>query len=277
MHKNIVKNLLTFISLKILTVYRHTGILVYRWARKKPTKKIKTNFKEEPKMCVYEMGNLRIVDLSKILDPKTESRRCHLFRFNTGGAIPDFHTNMDLMSHLGTHCECPYHHDDNWPSVAELPLTTFLGRAVYVDFKETVAKRGHITAADLDREAGKVREVDIVIIDSSYKLYPFTPDTNTDKDQRLLVGAESAEWFKAHKVKAVGFGDGVSIENCNEDVKPFHDILMAENIVFLEVLRNLEQLKKDVFFMSYSPLPILGLDSSPVRAYAIEGLAEFSE
>lgn len=63
-------------------------------------------------MCVYEMGNLRIVDLSKILDPKTESRRCHLFRFNTGGAIPDFHTNMDLMSHLGTHCECPYHHDD---------------------------------------------------------------------------------------------------------------------------------------------------------------------
>ena len=162
-------------------------------------------------------------------------------------------------------------------SVAELPLTTFLGRAVYVDFKETVAKRGHITAADLDREAGKVREGDIVIIDSSYKLYPFTPDTNTDKDQRLLVGAESAEWFKAHKVKAVGFGDGVSIENCNEDVKPFHDILMAENIVFLEVLRNLEQLKKDVFFMSYSPLPILGLDSSPVRAYAIEGLAEFSE
>ena len=141
-------------------------------------------------MCVYEMGNLRIVDLSKILDPKTESRRCHLFRFNTGGAIPDFHTNMDLMSHLGTHCECPYHHDDNWPSVAELPLTTFLGRAVYVDFKETVAKRGHITAADLDREAGKVREGDIVIIDSSYKLYPFTPDTNTDKDQRLLVGAE---------------------------------------------------------------------------------------
>ena len=228
-------------------------------------------------MCVYEMGNVRIVDLSKILDPKTESRRCHLFRFNTGGAIPDFHTNMDLMSHLGPHCECPFHHDDNWPSVAELPLTTFLGRAVYVDFKETVAKRGHITAADLDREAGKVKEGDIVIIDSSYKLYPFTPDTNTDKDQRLLVGAESAEWFKAHKVKAVGFGDGVSIENCNEDVKPFHDILMAENIVFLEVLRNLEQLKKDVFFMSYSPLPILGLDSSPVRAYAIEGLAEFSE
>ena len=35
-------------------------------------------------MCVYEMGNLRVIDLSKILDPATETRRCHLFRFNTG-------------------------------------------------------------------------------------------------------------------------------------------------------------------------------------------------
>ena len=146
-----------------------------------------------------------------------------------------------------------------------------------MDFRETVAKRGHITVADLDREAKKVKEGDIVIIDSSYKLAPFTADTNTEKDQRLLINAESAQWFREHKVKAVGFGDGVSIENCNEDVKPFHDILMAENIVFLEVLKNLEELKTDVFFMSYSPLPIKGLDSSPVRAYAIEGLTEFSE
>ena len=228
-------------------------------------------------MSVYQLGNLRIVDLTKVLDPKTESRRCGLTRFNTGGPIPDFHTIMDLTSHLGTHCECPYHHDDNWPSVADLPLTTFLGRAIYVDFKDTVAPRTHISAADLDRAtAGKIQDGDIVIIDSSYRIPPFTPKTNTDEDKRLLLTAESAFWFGNNKLKAVGFGNGVSIENCNEDVKPFHDILMAENIVFLEVLQNLNELNKDVFFMSYSPLPIKGLDSCPIRAYAIEGLAEFS-
>ena len=77
-------------------------------------------------------------------------------------------------------------------------------------------------------------------------------------------------------MKCVGFGDGVSIENRYEDVCAFHDILMEKNVVFLEVLKNLDQLSCDVFFLSYSPLPIRGLDSSPVRAYAIEGLAEFS-
>ena len=225
---------------------------------------------------VYNLDGLRIVDLTKTLDPKTETRRCHLYRFNTGGPIPDFHTIMDLTSHLGTHCECPYHHDDAWPSVAQLPLTTFFGRAIYVDIKDAKPNE-HITVAMLDKWcAPKMKPGTIVIIDSPYKLPPFTEKTNGPEDKRLFVNGETAQWFKDHQAKCVGFGDGVSIENCNEDVKPFHDILLAENIVFLEVLKNLDKLEKDVFFMSYAPLPIMGLDSCPVRAYAIEGLAEFS-
>lgn len=50
---------------------------------------------------------------------------------------------------------------------------------------------------------------------------------------------------------------------------------MEKNIVFLEVLKNLELLEKDTFFMSYAALPIMGADSCPVRAYAIEGLPGF--
>ena len=221
--------------------------------------------------AVYQLGNLRVVDLTKVLDPATESRRCHLIRYNTGG-----HPALDLTSDLGTHCECPYHHFEEVKSVGDLPLTTFMGRAIYVniDFLEPNA---HISAADLDRACGdRIQEGDIVILDSNWKFPPFTPATNSPEDKRLFINAESAWWFRNHKVKCVGFGDGVSIENCEADVKPFHDILMEVDIVFLEVLKNLEQLSTDTFFMSYSALPIIGADSCPVRAYAIEGLAEFS-
>lgn len=222
------------------------------------------------------MGNLRVIDLSKPLDPATETRRCHLFRFNTGGPIPDYHTIIDITSHLGTHCECPYHHDDNWPDASALPLTTFMGRALYIEFKNAPAN-AYITPEMLDEACGaKLRAGDILILDSCYKLTPFTAKTNTPEDKRLLVNGETAVWLRDHKVKCVGFGDGVSIENRNEDVKPFHDVLLAENIVFIEVLKNLEELSTDVFFLSYVPLYIKGLDSCPVRAFAIEGLAEFS-
>lgn len=228
-------------------------------------------------MSVYQMGRLRVIDLSKPLNPDTETRRCHLFRFNTGGRIPDFHTHMDLMSHLGTHVESPYHHNDNWPDVQALPLTSFLGRAIYVNLTD-LRPNSHIQPADMERACGgKIREDDIVIIDSPYRIEPFTQKTNTDEDLRLFIGREIAEWFAMKRVKCVGFGDGVSIENKNEDICAFHDVLMAKNIVFLEVLKNLDKLQRDVFFMSYSPLPIKGLDSSPVRAYAIEGIEEFSE
>ena len=121
---------------------------------------------------VYEMDGLRVVDLTKTLDPKTETRRCWLWRYNTGGPIPDYHTIMDLTSHLGTHCECPYHHDDSWPSVAEMPLTSFLGRALYVVLD--LPANHQITGEDLERAIGdRVREGDVVLLDSPHKLPPF--------------------------------------------------------------------------------------------------------
>lgn len=225
--------------------------------------------------CVYELNGLRVIDLTKCIDPSTETRRCNLDRFNTGGAIPDFHTNVDIMTHLGTHCECPYHHFEDGASVADLPLTSFLGRGLYYEFKG-LAPLSHIGANDLEKALGdRVKPGDVVIIDSIYKLTPFTPETNGPNDKRLLVNGETAQWFVDHEVKCVGFGDGVSIENCNEDVKPFHDICMAKNITFLEVVKNLEHLRQNTFFVSFAPMFIKGLDSCPVRMYAIEGLKEF--
>ena len=175
---------------------------------------------------VYDLCGLRLIDLSKTLDPATESRRCHLIRYNTGGPIPDFHTALDLTSHLGTHCECPYHHFEDGKSVGELPLTTFMGRAIYVNI-DFLEPNSHISGADLDRACGdRIKEGDIVILDSNWKFPPFTPQTNSPDDKRLFINGETAWWLRNHGVKCVGFGDGVSIENCEEDVKPFHDIIM---------------------------------------------------
>ena len=245
--------------------------LTYDWVAGKP----KTVPMDQLPPKVYEKDGLRIVDLTKVIDPSTESRRCNLWRFNTGGSVPDFHTNVDIGSHLGTHCECPYHHDDNWPSVAELPLSQFMGRGIYqvLDLPED----HQITGADLEAAIGdRIQPGDTVILDSPHRITPFTSLTGGPTDHRLQVGADCAQWLADHKVQCVGFGDGVAIEGDVANVKPFHDILMAQNCTFLEVLQNLDQLKSDTFFISYTPMPIIGLDSCPVRVYAIEGLPGFT-
>lgn len=246
---------------------------LYDWEAGKPKRRVAP---EQLPPKVFTKGNLRIVDLTKVLDPWTETRRLNLWRFNTGGAVPDFHTNMDLGSHLGTHCECPYHHDENWPSVAELPLDQFLGRGLYVELD--LPQDHQITAEDLEAAlADRVQPGDTVILDSPHRIPPFTSLTGGPTDHRLQIGASCAQWLADHKVQAIGFGDGVAVEGKEENVKPFHDILMAQNVTFLEVLENLDQLTTDTFFISYAPLPIIGLDSCPVRVYAIEGLPGFTK
>ena len=88
---------------------------------------------------VYELNGLRVIDRSKPLDPETESRRCRLIRYNTGGPIPDYHTALDLTSHLGTHCECPYHHFEDGKSVEILEGVTA---------NDTVILTGKLTLSD---------------------------------------------------------------------------------------------------------------------------------
>ena len=227
-------------------------------------------------MSVYQLGGLRIIDLSKPIDPATETRLCELERSYGDGPVPGYGTKLRITSHLGTHVECPSHQHDGWPSVGELPLTHFLGRGLYVNL-QGIAPRSDITAADLERCCGdRVRPGDILILDSPYRIAPFTPLTETEQDERLIPGREASEWMAGRQVKAVGFGDGVTVECPREGTTlAMHEILLGKNIVFLEVLQNLDQLQSESFLLAFLPVPIRGLDSCPVRAVAIEGIPGF--
>jgi hypothetical protein len=52
---------------------------------------------------------------------------------------------------------------------------------------------------------------------------------------------------------------------------------MRRDILFLEVLRNIDDIGPDIIFMSYMPMPIKGLASCCVRPFAIEGIPEVCE
>ena len=88
---------------------------------------------------VYEMNGLRVIDMAKHVDPQNEARLCNVERHGPGiGPVPGFGSTVTVTTHLGTHIECPAHQHNGWPSVGELPVTTFIGRDLLVDFKDTV-------------------------------------------------------------------------------------------------------------------------------------------
>lgn len=220
--------------------------------------------------CVGRVGAYRTVQLSKIIDPRTERRRCVLDRrvVDVNG-VKDYHTDFDLVSHLGTHVEAPSHHAGLEKDVTALPADHFLGRGVLLKLDtcppRALIRREHLEAAD----GGRVQAGDVLILDSPYHSEPFVDNPD---DERPHLSRESAEWFLEKGVKAVGFGDGICIENNIEECIHCHDIMLGNDILFLEVMKNIEQLESDIFLIIYLPLPIIGLDASPVNILAIEGI-----
>ncbi len=51
--------------------------------------------------------------------------------------------------------------------------------------------------------------------------------------------------------------------------------MLGNDILFIEVMKNIDRLQQDIFLIVYMPLPIIGLDSSPVNVMAIEGIPGF--
>lgn len=225
---------------------------------------------------VFYLNNYRIVDLSKWLYPEREMRRLAVRRY-ISEPMNDYHSEIDIMSHLGTHVEAPLHFNENWKDILGISIEKYMGRAVLLNLKD-IEPCAPITYGELDKaDCGKVRKGDIILLNSPYYLEPFTKDSNTERDKRPYVCKETADWLSSKEIKAIGFSDTVSIEKSKQDVRDFHNVLMSRDVLFLEVLKNIEQLKNDVFLIIYLPLPIAGLDSCPVRAVAVEGIHGFCE
>ena len=73
------------------------------------------------------LGLYRVVDLTKKLYPEREKRRLEVRRFFNKDT-KDYHSDLDISSHLGARVEAPYHYKDEWPDVLQVLTTAFLGR-----------------------------------------------------------------------------------------------------------------------------------------------------
>jgi len=162
---------------------------------------------------------------------------------------------VETETHVGTHVECPLHYLENGKDVASLPLETFMGEAVAVNLRTKRAQP--ITPMDLG-DAG-VRKGDIVLLWSGW-----------NGGDRPVMSVEAAEWLLKTRVKMIGVDDSIGVEAPNSMAT--HDLLLRNDIPIIEGLSNLDGLKRDRFFFMALPLKVRGLDSSWVRAIALEGI-----
>lgn len=219
------------------------------------------------------MDNYRVVDLSWKLTPPNPGvggvapRRLEIRRYTYGPG--EYMFDVDTMSHIGTHVEVPSHFmgaafpGSEGKDLSQLPVETFLGSAYVVDLRDfepaTPVLPEHLQATG----AGKG---DILLIGNS---------PHAERGRKVYVSREAAQWMVDRGIKMMGMEYSVGYEEPGR--KTLQDMhthvkLLSHDIPFLENMAHFDQLReKHVFFIAL-PLSVVGLDSWPVRAVALEGV-----
>jgi kynurenine formamidase len=157
---------------------------------------------------------------------------------------------IEAESHIGTHIEGPSHLRDNLKPLAEIPLEKFMGEAIVLKFEaNTPIKPEHLK---------KVKEGDIVLIWSAGGAY-ITP--------------EAADFLVKRRIKMLGV-QGVRPEDPKaENRLVTHTLLLENDIPIIEGLINLDKIEHERVFFFGLPLKIAYLDSSWIRAIALEPIS----
>ncbi|MFQ5712303.1 MAG: cyclase family protein [Candidatus Geothermarchaeales archaeon] len=215
-------------------------------------------------------GKYRVVDLSekivpgRVFGPLNDKRRCEIrpFTFPPGERMHE----IDMENHIGTHVEAPSHYVEprygrQGKDISQIPLESYVGEAIFIDLSST-KPRQVITRKDLRKE--DVLQGDIVLIGNS-------PHSG---DERPWLAPEAVWWMARKGIKMIGLDRSIQVE---EPKLPralenyaLHDSMLSNDIPIIECLANLDKLKKRRFFFFGAPINMVGLDSFPIRAVALE-------
>ncbi len=210
-------------------------------------------------------GNYRIIDLSAEVLPGVQKvngnynwgnqiRKFEIRQFIAPG--PHFMYWVDTETHVGTHVELPAHIIEGAKSATEMKLEVFFGEAIVLKFdflKPETGKRMLITPEHL----GNVKAGDIVLM-----WYP--PGRGMP-----VISTDAAKMMAEKPIKMLGV-QNVAAGNDT------HEALLGKKdapIPIIEELAHLDEVKKERVFFIGLPLRVAELDSSWIRAIALEPMA----
>ncbi|GAA2868743.1 cyclase [Actinoplanes cyaneus] len=170
---------------------------------------------------------------------------------------------ITLVANTGTYLDAPFHRYPDGADLAGVDLSRVVARdGVLVD--ATAAGRA------ITREAFGARPVTdrAVLVRTGWDRHWGT-DHYGAPDHPFLT-ADAVQWLVAQRPSVVGI-DSVNIDDMADLTRPAHSALLAAGIPIVEHLCGLDALPPDGFVLHAAPVPVAGMGTFPVRAYAVVG------
>ena len=171
-------------------------------------------------------------------------------------------SDLSLGSHTGTHVDAPDHFLDNGVTVEQIPVGHLIGPARVVEFRST----DHITAADLDAVNIPADTRRLLAKTSNGRFW----DDDAFHPEFTAFADDAGPWLAARDLLLVGI-DYLSIERFRSPTHAVHHALLGKNIVILEGL-DLRAVTPGEYFLVCAPLPVVGADGAPTRAFLLDSI-----
>ena len=205
------------------------------------------------------LSNYRIVDLSLEIVPNEGGDRP---LFTTPGRLSDNALRYDVQTHthVGTHVESPGHFFERPPWITDMPIDSYITRGVLAPIALDPPDPA-ITGAYLESVCGDIlSEGDALICRN---------DGSSEFSQMPYFTRDAALWIKSRKISIFAF-DNLRLGLNDQEGRDFHEVLMEDGVLFVEFLDNLHDLRKREFTFFALPIRIRDIDSTWVRAIALE-------
>ncbi len=174
-----------------------------------------------------------------------------------------------IGTHTGTHLDAPRHFIPNGKTVEDISLEILIGPAHILNLAQ--CKPGQeIGVADLEKMLGTSKP-ERLVLRFDWDKYWGTMDYYTNHP---FISTEAAQWIVDRGIRLLAMDtpmpDNPTHGRGNDPDSPVHKILLKNNIVIVEYLCNLKEIRYNEVELIVLPLKIRDGDGSPVRCVAIE-------
>lgn len=176
-------------------------------------------------------------------------------------------TTLSLYSHVGTHMDAPRHFLPEGATLDQQDLSVCVGPATVVNLAPA-EPRQLITVDDLSSVLESIAPGARLLIRTDWHKRYGTPEYRNELPR---ISLELAQWLVERKVAMIGVEPpSVADVNNPRELTDVHQTLFRGNVLIVEGLANLDQIKSPNIEFIALPMKIIGGDGSPVRAIAIE-------
>lgn len=182
-------------------------------------------------------------------------------------------SSVCMFCHYGTHVDAPNHFIKDGASIDQVPLQSLMGPAAVIDLSDH-GENCPIHGDTLEDRGKHVRRGDIAILRTDWSDKHW--GTETFWTSGPYLESNGADWLVERGVKAVvyDFSEEYVVRNPGfrgEDC-PIHHKILGNDIYNIEYVRGLGKISAPRAAIIAMPLKLVGLDGSPSRVIALEGV-----